>query len=186
MAINTLRNVKAAAPVSAFARDLFTAMQAGAKADLTMRAKLAALLAKQYGDVSPTFEQFTADRAALKSLSAEKGLADDQYARKTYNAAVKAAYKDLPVSMSAAAVAKRAARPGKAGKPAGKTGPVKGETAKRVTTTETLEQMIARVGIPATLDVIASILKEARETADAAKVCSNIARELQAPVKKAA
>lgn len=47
---------------------------------------LVAWLKEQYGDTKPTYEQFWADREALAIIAKDKGLADDQWVRKPYNA----------------------------------------------------------------------------------------------------
>jgi hypothetical protein len=180
MSTKTLRKSVSVAPISEFHRSLFDAATAGKKASETMKTKSDRLIKAWYGDVSPTYEQWTADRAALSAIAAEKGLVDAQWAKRVYNAAIKAAFKVLPVSMSEAAVLKRASagRSDKAPK-AETSGPVKGETQERKPSpAETLEQMVARVGIPATLTAVANILAAATATA----ACAKRARSLQAEV----
>jgi hypothetical protein len=152
------------------------------KAQDNMQTVLKTALAMQYGDTAPTYKQFQADRAALKVLALEKGLVDDQYIRKAYNGAINGLYGALPVAMTEAAVAMREMREKMAaelrakqeaallaGTPVPKTlktvGAPKGETIERNPNAgETIEQLIARVGIFATLNALTKILKTARET----------------------
>ena len=132
------------------------------------------LLLDQYGSTAPTWEQFRADRAALKILAEFKGLVDDQHVRKPYNAAIIELYGALPVSMSEAAVAKRASRPvhdkaaAKAAieaATAAARGAKKGETGERnESVPETIEQFIAKHGLAAVLQATARILAEKRES----------------------
>jgi hypothetical protein len=186
-----------AVEVSAFHKDVYaainTARTAVDKAQGTMQQKLANLLRSKYGTVMPTFEQFRADRAALKELATQKGLADDQWLRKPYNAAVHLLYGALPEAQTAAAIAKRALRAaneaagvttvkdGKkvAPKPdAGKAGAPKGETAPRnPAAEETIEQYIARVGLWQVMDACARILNADKSTADAAKAIQPVVRK---------
>ncbi len=88
------------------------------KAQGTMQTKLGALIVSKYGTTAPTYAQFRADRDALKELAKEKGLADDQWLRKPFNAAVIAIFGKLPEAMTAAAIAKRAVRDAAAAKQA--------------------------------------------------------------------
>ena len=67
--------------------------------ETTQQAKLQTFLKAHYGKTAPTFKQFQADRAALKTLAGFKGLVDDQWLRKPYNLAIKALYGALPVAM---------------------------------------------------------------------------------------
>ena len=95
------------------------------KATESQRVVMRNLLLVQYGDVCPTYVQFRADRDALRVMALDRGLVDDQWVRKPYNAAVINLYGALPVSDSPAAQAKRAQRPvatkGKAGAKTGET-----------------------------------------------------------------
>lgn len=163
--------------ISVFQQDLFAAAYKGAegvhKAVESQRAQMRKLLLDQYGSTAPTFEQFRADRAALKILAMQKGLVDDQWVRKPYNAAIIELYKALPVSMSEAAIAKRAQRPtvDKAAAKAAikdaltKAGAVKGDTTERdPSAAETVEQFIAKFGITNVLQAAARILAEKRES----------------------
>ncbi len=143
--------------ITAFHKDVFAAAIAGRKATETMQQKMASLLKSKYGETMPTFAQFKGDRAALKQLAADKGLADDQWVRKPFNAAVKALYGALPEAQTAAALAKRKVRDalGKS-----KAGAKKGETApRRQSEPETLEQYITRVGVFKVLQQCALILE---------------------------
>ncbi|WP_322037965.1 hypothetical protein [Burkholderia cenocepacia] len=93
-----------------FHKSAFDICAAARKAEQTMHTKLCALLASRYGDAMPTFAQYRADHDALAELAKAKGLADNQWVRKPYAAAVIATYGALPVSMDAASVTKRAQR----------------------------------------------------------------------------
>lgn len=158
--------------ITPWQQDLFAAAYRGAeainKAVESNRAVMRKMLLDQYGSKAPTFEQFRADRAALKILALQKGLVDDQHVRKPYNAAIIDLYGALPVSMSEAAIAKRAERDA-AGvsikAKGGKAGAKKGETAERAESVpETIEQFIAKHGLAAVLQATARILAEKRES----------------------
>jgi hypothetical protein len=185
--------------VTAFHKDVYaainTARTAVDKAQGTMQQKLANLLRSKYAAVMPTFEQFRADRAALKELAKQKGLADDQWLRKPYNAAVHLLYGALPEAQTAAAIAKRKLREaneaagittvkdGKkvAAKPAvsgAKPGAIKGNTTQRVADeSETIEQYIARVGLWKVMDACARLLNADQSTSEAAKVLQPIVKK---------
>lgn len=132
--------------------------------------RLKTVLAHQYGDTCPTYKQFQADRAALKTLAAYKGLVDDQWLRKPYNLAIKSLYGALPVAMTEAAIAKRAARATQpkiikaaVGAPAGQPAP------RNSSVSEQVEQMVAKFGVFATMKAITAILKaDAKSATDAA------------------
>ena len=100
--------------ITAFHKDAYaiinTQRVAVDKAQGTMQTKLGALIVSKYGTTAPTYAQFRADRDALKELAKEKGLADDQWLRKPFNAAIIAIFGKLPEAMTAAAIAKRAVR----------------------------------------------------------------------------
>lgn len=194
LAVAAKSAVSKAIEVSAFHKDVYaainTARTAVDKAQGSMQQKLANLLRSKYGAVMPTFEQFRADRAALKELAKQKGLSDDQWLRKPYNAAVHLLYGALPEAQTAAAIAKRALRaaneaagitPVKDGKkdtPANKPGAPKGETAPRnPSNEETIEQYIARVGLWQVMDACARLL-------NADKSSTTDAKAVQAIVKK--
>ena len=164
--------------ITPWQQDLFAAAFKGSeainKAVESNRATMRRMLLDQYGSKSPTYEQFKADRAALRILAEFKGLVDDQHVRKPYNAAVIELYGALPVSMSEAAIAKRATRP-VADKAAAKTaiekalesarGAKPGETAERnPSAAETIEQFIAKHGLAAVLQATAKILASKAET----------------------
>lgn len=174
--------VKNALTITPFHKSLFAAMVSCRKANVTMLTKMQELLKSKYGATMPSYEQAKADRAALKSLAVEKGLADDQWLRKPYNLAVKALYGDLPASASASAQAKARARQaadkGKAGAPKGEPAP------RRASNPESLEQYIARVGVFKVLEQCVLILEADETTTAAAKaVRADLANVL---VKKAA
>lgn len=138
--------------VTKFHSDMFACMQTAQKAAGTMATRMQALLTSKYGTVMLSYEQFKADRLALAHLADAKGLKDDQWIRKPYNAAVKALYGDLP-----AAPSRKVAGP-KGGN--GKSGAKKGETAPRTTSErESLEQYIARVGVFKVLECCAKLLE---------------------------
>lgn len=171
--------------VTAFHKDVFACINtqhtAVTKAQGTMQAKLGGLLTSKYGAVAPTFAQFKLDRAALKELAVQKGLADDQWLRKPFNAAVIALYGALPEAQTAAAIAKRAARDAagvskgtaKAGK--GKAGAAKGETApRRASDPETIEQLIARIGVWKVLEACTAILGADASTVAQAKALAEV------------
>lgn len=171
--------------ITPFQQDLFAAAYKGAevinKAVESNRATMRRLLLDQYGSTAPTFEQFKADRAALKILAAQKGLVDDQHVRKPYNAAVVDLYGALPESQSAAAIAKRAERDA-AGvsikAKGGKAGAVKGDTAARnESAPENVEQFIAKYGITQVLQAAARILAEKRESKLDATTLQAVARK---------
>lgn len=150
--------ITSALVITTFHRDLFNAQVAGMKATGTMQAKLAALIASKY-TVAPTFEQYRADQAALAEIAKEKGLKDNQWVRKPYALAVKAAFGALPVSQDPAAIAKRKAR-----------GPAKEKAAtvpKRGA--EDLEALIARVGVFKVLEACTRILEADDSTKSQAK-----------------
>jgi hypothetical protein len=143
--------------VTPFHKEMFACVQTAAKAAGTMATRMQALLTSKYGTTMPTWEQFKGDRIALARLADEKGLKDDQWIRKPYNAAVKALYGDLP-----AAPSRKVAGPKKGN---GKAGAVKGQTAPRTTSErETLEQYIARVGVFTVLECCAKILEADEST----------------------
>jgi hypothetical protein len=131
-------------------------------------------LRKQYDEVSPSFEQFNADRAALKSLALDRGLVDDQWVRKPYNLAVKALYGALPVSMTPAAVLKRASRPVADPEAKAKVGAKKGVVVDQPVVAS-CEQLVAKFGIAEVLKACTKILAADRTTALDAKTLEAIA-----------
>jgi hypothetical protein len=155
---------------SKFHAEIVAAASVGLKANMTVLAKMEALITSKYGKVAPTYEQFRADHAALGELAKEKGLKDSQWVRKPFNCAVKSLYKALPESQSVAALAKRALRE-KEGKT--KPGAVKKVTGTRAPShAETIEQFIARVGVFKVLDACTAVLAaddSTKATADTLK-----------------
>ena len=149
------------------------------KAVETQRERMRDVLRQHYGDVCPTFAQFKADRLDLKARALERGLVDDQWVRKPYNAAVIDLYGALPESDSAAAVAKRAQRDGAVKAvpaPSAKAGAVKGQTTDRdPSASETIEQFIAKHGAGNVLASLAKILATQRESALDAKTLQAVA-----------
>lgn len=147
-------------------------------------------LALQYGDTAPTFKEFQADRAALRALAMHKGLVDDQWVRKPYNLAVKALWGALPVAMTEAAILKRAqrdAKPKAAVQAVAKPGAVKGDTAERApSANETVEQLIARIGIYATIKAVTRILATERASATDKATLEAVAERYNPAAKKAA
>lgn len=166
---------------SKFQRDLFDiAFKAGdtlnkaiVRAELTQRETMQKMLKSQYGTTCPTFEQFRSDRDALRVLALHKGLVDDQWIRKPYNAAVIALYGELPVSMSPAAIAKRAQRPtvvkGKAGSKKNVVKPAND------TPVDSIGQFIAKFGTAAVLEELSKILSTERATQLDAQVLHGVA-----------
>ena len=145
------------------------------KAVESQRVVMANLLRAQYGDKAPTYAQFRGDRDALRVMALDRGLVDDQWVRKPYNAAVLALYGALPVSDSPAAQAKRAQRP-VAAKGKAKPGAVKGDTAARAASEPaTIEQFIAKHGAGKVLAELSRILATKRETALDAKTLMAVA-----------
>lgn len=181
--------------IAPFHKDVYgvidTARKATDKATGTMQQKLADLLRSKYGATMPTFEQFRGDRAALKELASQKGLADDQWVRKPYNAAVHLLYGALPEAQSAAAIAKRKVRDaeaaaklaagiktGTAGADKGKAGAEKSKPSERAPSAdETIEQYIARVGLWQVMDACARLLNADKSTASEAKVLQPIVKK---------
>jgi len=176
-----------ASPVAvlAFHNDVFACARTGHTAQQTMAKKMQALLISRYGDAlidssdkdhwgkpcaagGPSYEAYRNDQAALKLLAEQKGLADNQWVRKPYAAAVKALYGALPIAMTAAAIAKRAEREAVAvhtETTVSKAGAPKGETTERVPSeAETIEQVIARIGIFQCLDACVRILASEKQT----------------------
>lgn len=153
--------------------------------------QMTAWLKAQYGDTAPTYEQFWSDRDALKLLAAEKGLVDDQWVRKPYNAAVKALYGDIPLSPSKDAVDKRAQRPvlslaitGVTGKGAAGTVGTRSGKSLKVYKVEmpkdavaAVRQMLERYGFAQVLLAFSQVLAEHRETAKEAKRMATIGQQ---------
>lgn len=196
--------------ISTFHKDVFrtidTQRLAVDKATNTMTAKLGALIASKYGNVLPSYAQFRADHDALSELAKEKGLVDNQWVRKPYNAAMNAIFGKLPESLSGSALAKRALRekeavaalaklnaqrvakgdapldkmPKKVAAPAkpGKDGMPKGTVPERTTSpAETIEQYIARVGLWQVMDACARMLNADKSTFDVANVLQPIVKK---------
>lgn len=93
-----------------FHKDVVGVLATAARAESTMKARLAALLTSRYGECMPTHDQYRADQAVLAALAEKRGLASDQWVRKPYAAAVRAVFGALPVSMSQESQAKAASR----------------------------------------------------------------------------
>lgn len=145
--------------VTDFHRDAYNIAMTGARANMSMGKKLAELIHTRYGDTSPTFEQYREDQAALRELAKVRKLADNQWVRKPYAAAIKARFGKLPVSLDPAAVlkaAKRAAdaaaKPKAAGAPAGAT------QDHGATPDEQIDALVTRVGIFKMLEACTRIL----------------------------
>lgn len=158
--------------ITAFHKDVFsiiaTANRAATKAGETMSVKLFDLLGSRYGAVAPTFAQFKIDRAALKELAKAKGLTDDQYYRKAFNAAVIAKFGALPEAQTESAIAKREAR--------GRNQAKKEATPAKRRDVETVEQYIARVGIWKILETCTAMLAADESTAATAKAIAKVAK----------
>lgn len=156
----------------------FKAGDALCKAIESQRSIMRNLLLTQYGSTCPTYAQFRADRDALRVMALDRGLVDDQWVRKPYNAAVLSLYGALPVSDSPAAVAKRAQRPvvAKGDKGANKVGAKKGDTTERAPDANmTIEQFIAKHGAGKVLGELAKILATSKATALDAKTLQAVA-----------
>lgn len=196
--------------ITAFHKDAYTIINtqrvAVDKANGTMQTKLGALIVSKYGKVAPTYAQFRADRDALKELASDKGLADDQWLRKPFNAAIIAIFGALPEAQTAAALAKRKVRdaedakkletlnktrksageapldklPKKVAAPAATRpqGAQPGKTLAQPTpVSETIEQLIARVGLWEIMDACARILNADQSTSAEAKLLQPIVRK---------
>lgn len=193
-------STRAAVEVTAFHKDVFEIARTGHRAAETMAKKMQALITSRYGKTAPTFEQYRADRAALKQLAAEKKLADDQWLRKPYCAALKALYGALPEAQTAEAIAKRAQREAaekakkeKAGQEpdASKTGPKDGATQDRQPSeAEQIEALVARIGVFKALEACIAILAADDSTkaqavhmkAQAAKAAAMVAKTAEKKV----
>lgn len=153
-------------------RELFViACRAGdriSRAMQTYTRELVDWLKTQYGETAPTYDQFWSDREALAIIAKEKGLVDDQWVRKPYNAAVKALYKELPVSPSKTAVAKRLTRPFTQQRKHPPKNPVKNVE-------NAIHRMIEQYGYVDVLTAMAHILAEREETKREAKRVENLA-----------
>lgn len=164
----------------------FKSAKALCDATQSQRQVMRDVLKSQYGDVPPTFEQFRSDRDALRVLALDRGLVNDQWVRKPYNAALIELYgeallkisngaSNLPVSMSPAAIAKRAQRP-VVDKAAKKAGAIKGNTSTRSDdVTDTVGGFIAKYGTAAVLNELAKILATERATQLDAKTLAAVA-----------
>jgi hypothetical protein len=162
----------AAVVILAFHKDAFAIARTGHNAGETMAKKMSALLISRYGETCPTYEEYRLDLKALAQLAEERKLASDQWVRKPFCAAIKALWKELPVSMDAAAVLKRAERAAKEEKVAAAlklaeqvaqqtpVGAPKGETQERVPSeAEKLESVVTRLGLYETLYACLRILE---------------------------
>jgi hypothetical protein len=167
---------------------LFTALFASADAlnNAVQKAHddVVSALVAMYGDTAPTYDQYMSDRACLKIVAEERGLVDDQWLRKPYCAAIKAHYGALPVSMTEAAIAKRASRP-VADKTKAKPG-AKKDVPVTSTAPATCEQLIAQFGTATVLRTLAKILAAERESALDGKTLQAIADHYSAPQALAA
>lgn len=175
----------AAVEVLPFHRDVLSIAQTGHRAAETMLKKMRALLVSRYGATAPTFEQYRADKAALRQLAKDKKLADDQWLRKPFAAAIKAEYGALPESQDAAAVAKRAQRDAKkAAAPApAPVGAPAGQTQEHAPSeAEQIEQIVTRLGLIKTADAIVRILEADERTKAQAthlkKMLAKVAQQL--------
>ena len=156
--------------ITSFHKSVGAAISKSASAQITLAATLGKLIQAQYLGKSPSFEQYRNDQAALAEIAKERGLVDNQYYRKAYAGAIKAAFGEVPVSMDAAAVAKRLARGVKA-----KAGAKKGDTvARKPAQSETIEQLIARIGVFKVLESCAKLLEADDSTKEAAKALKAI------------
>lgn len=141
--------------------ELFDAADSINRAEVSQGERIKAFLSQQYA-ACPSYDQFRADRAALKAIALNHGLVDDQYVRKNYNKAITALFGALPVSMAASAVAKRAQRPDV--DPETRKEPAKREVEKVSSEADAVEAYIAKIGIAKVLMAASRILKASRLT----------------------
>lgn len=158
-------------PTAAQVKLFDLAFKAAKGIDKAINSQLEAMkvwLNDQYGTKPPTYEQFWADRDALKSIAQEKGLVDDQWVRKPYNMAVKAVYGELPVSTTIAAISKRAVRPAAKTSSAAAINVKQNTRNVKVNMPEDAEaavrQMLAHYGMARVLIAFSTILAEHKET----------------------
>lgn len=160
-------------PITAYHRALFACAfkhaNLVAKAEASQKVAVSNTISAKYNGVAPTWAEFKVDRAALKALSAERGLASDQYIRKTYNACILALYGALPVSDSP-----NAKRQPKSAKGNAKT--KKGAAlSKDMSPADIIGQIIATFGIGSVLSEMSKILATDNKTRTDAKALSAIA-----------
>ena len=161
---------------------LCESIEARAYAIDSTREVIASMVREHYGKTAPTFEQYTHLQGAMHLMSLDAGYTG-QMMRKHIAHAVKSAYGALPVSMSAAAIAKRAQRPAKTAKPA-KPAPIKPAEAFQAGVayaqgSESIEQFIARVGVVATLSALNRILECEESTKSAARAVLDVVPMVQ-------
>lgn len=143
------------------------------RAMTTYTKELVAWLHAQYGETKPTYEQFWSDREALAILAKERGLADDQWVRKPYNAAVKSVYGELPVSPSKEAVAKRLVRGTNPRKPHAP------DPARQLRTIENaMHRLIEQYSYAQVLTALSHILGEHEETQREGIRVANLSKRL--------
>jgi hypothetical protein len=172
--------------VTAFHLDVYRIANVGQRASETMKSRMQALLVSKYGAPTigknaegketrsggPTFEQYKADRRALAQLAKDKGLTNDQWVRKPYNAALTALYGKIPEAQTPEALRKAAERKiaqeaiAKARESAAApAGAPKGETNDRQPTeAEQIDSLVTRIGLIKTADAIVRILKADKRT----------------------
>jgi hypothetical protein len=160
--------------ITKFHRDLFGVAFKHAdllnKAVETQRAAVSAMISIKYGEAKPSYIAFRADRAALRALSLERGLVDDQYIRKVYNACLIGLYGSLPASETANA--KRQPKSAK-GNAKAKKAP---DLLKGITSTDAIGQVIAKFGVGRVLDEVRKILSTSASTKTDASALDAIAR----------
>jgi hypothetical protein len=135
------------------------------------RAAVVAAVKALFGADMPTYEAYKALQEAVYLQCIAAGYTG-QAMRKHVSAAVNMLYGELPVSMSAAAIAKRASRPAAAPKAAKQADTLAAgnSTGGHVPTLggETIESFIARVGMTAALAAAMRILDAIEDTKPAA------------------
>jgi len=156
---------------------IFKSGEAVCRAQASQRDLIRGELSNHYGNEAPTYAQFKADRKALRALSLERGLVDDQYARKLYNAAVVELWGALPVSDSPAAQAKRLHREAvnAVSEPQEERGVPETRQVKQY---EEIGQFIARFGAAAVLVELAKILATENDTVQDAYAVMDVARHI--------
>lgn len=101
---------QSAIEIKPFHQDVAKACDAHRRSGETMAQKLKALLLSKYGECLPSANDYSIDQRALAIIAEQRGLADNQWVRKPYAAAVKALYGCLPVGTGEDAKAKRMER----------------------------------------------------------------------------
>ena len=150
----------------------YTAISTYRKAQTTLTQKLTAAYGTVWGAQGPSYVEYRNAAAMLIELDKEKGNTG-QWVRKVFAAFIKARYGALPKADNKEAERKRVAASNRkaeaqdAARAAGAESTAN-TRARRTSATESLEQMIARVGIATALEVIAKLLAVENDTAEMA------------------